>query len=666
MRDPHKSADKVPAAKPVGRKIRRALQKALARFPCVIEQLESLVAGKALREIPPEAVHEARRQVANEFAREVPAEPPRGMCPHMFALWRDEAQDPDFALPRWAIEGAPMGISQDIDRCGIFPPVYESFAPEQEIKQATLHWGNYQSAEDNPQVCKEILQNMVAQDWAIACHSWEELTAVVGSEAPQISRMALLSKPRKDGTMKHRIIWDLRRSWVNARIRQSERVMLPRPTDMVAAILDLWRLDPAGEIILFGCDVESAFHQVPVHSSEWKHAVTYLDGVWYVFKVLVFGAASAPTVWGRVAALMARSTAAIVPQDRVRLQVYVDDPLFAARGPARRAAEAFAIALLWILCLGFPISLAKLEAGSALSWIGVHFIVSPTAVTLTIPQDKLEELRAFTAEIAKNSVISAATLRKFAGKMAFAGGVIPQLRPVLWPLWAVLARAECPANDAAVKLGLLDKPGGREQRYFIHVRRIRRCLAWLTQFWRGRAGALRRVHPLVVPEPTLIMSTDASPWGIGGILQDAAGNIVSYFCDEVTQHDAEQLQGKRGEPDSQSVWELLAIVVALRAWSPRLVYEGVFRLRSDSMASLSALFRNSSPAGPMSKLLLMLSLHNAELVGGLRCLEHVPGVANVIPDRLSRVHSPQGEALPPELAAVERMDVARGSDFWLL
>ena len=89
-------------------------------------------------------------------------------------------------------------------------------------------------------------------------------------------------------------------------------------------------------------------------------------------------------------------------------------------------------------------------------------------------------------------------------------------------------------------------------------------------------------------------------------------------------------------------------------------------MRSDSMAALSALFRNTSPAGPLNKLLLMLSLHNSELVGGVRWLEHVPGVANVLPDRLSRIHAPGGEQLPPELAAVERVQVERDRAFWLL
>ena len=111
---------------------------------------------------------------------------------------------------------------------------------------------------------------------------------------------------------------------------------------------------------------------------------------------------------------------------------------------------------------------------------------------------------------------------------------------------------------------------------------------------------------------------------------------------------------------------ILAIVVGLRAWGSRLAHTGVFRLRSDSMAALSALFRCKSPAGPLSKLLLMLSLHDSHLVGGISWLEHIPGVANVIPDQLSRVHAPQGETIPQELLAAEETKVERDRKFWLL
>ena len=60
-----------------------------------------------------------------------------------------------------------------------------------------------------------------------------------------------------------------------------------------------------------GTDVAEAFHQVLLHPSEQAYTVASVAGVFYVFRVLVFGSGRAPTVWGRHGAFLGRSTAAI-------------------------------------------------------------------------------------------------------------------------------------------------------------------------------------------------------------------------------------------------------------------------------------------------------------------------------------------------------------------
>ena len=104
-------------------------------------------------------------------------------------------------------------------------------------------------------------------------------------------------------------------------------------------------------------DVSNAFHQIPLRQDEWSFTVAESAGKYYVFTVLVFGSASAPTVWGRYAAWIGRSTAAIVNPERI--QIYVDDPIFTIRGTLHDAAIEVSIALAWIMCCGFPIILAK-------------------------------------------------------------------------------------------------------------------------------------------------------------------------------------------------------------------------------------------------------------------------------------------------------------------
>ena len=51
----------------------------------------------------------------------------------------------------------------------------------------------------------------------------------------------------------------------------------------------------------------------------------------YIFKALVFGSVSAPTIWGRYAAWLGRSTMALSRPDPPRMHIFVDDPLYLAQ-----------------------------------------------------------------------------------------------------------------------------------------------------------------------------------------------------------------------------------------------------------------------------------------------------------------------------------------------
>ena len=669
MQNPGTAAAKVPRSAAAGQAVFKALLTVLDSHQQLVSDIVGLIHGQPMNGVPEQAVTAARAQVGKALSLPLSPHPPQGICPQALEAWQRAAADPDTALPRWATEGAPLGINKDIERCGVFPPIFEA-REDHTSAGRTFHpgWTNYRSAEEDPAICQGILQNMVNKEWAICCEALEAVASTVETIDFVVSRMALLTKTRADGTLKHRIIWDFRRSFVNSRIRQAERIMLPRALDASADALELWRSSPQHGIIFFGCDVEAAFHQVPVHRSEWRYQVTYLDGRWYVFKVLVFGAASAPTIWGRVAALAARSLAAILPQRHIRHQIYVDDPFFVAQGPPPQAARLFAVALLWFLVLGLPIAPTKLEAGHSLTWIGVHYAKGPACIELSLQADKILELMDTTTHISTRSVVSIAEVRSFAGKLSFFAGIVPALRPALWPLWAVLAPSRPDgANEAAVSLGLLSSAGGRKRGgYWIHVRRLRRCLAWLAAFWAHRCGTLVRRLPLHEPQPEYIISTDASPWGIGAILQSTSGKVIAYFADNLTAEDEKHLHAHIGLPDFQSIWELLAIVVALRAWKHLLTFTGVFRIRADSMVALAALHKNSSSAAALNKLLLLLSLHEVDLVGGLRFLEHVPGAANILPDLLSRLSAPGSEGLPSALRGVHRTAVHRDPAFWLL
>ena len=111
--------------------------------------------------------------------------------------------------------------------------------------------------------------------------------------------------------------------------------------------------------MLLGNDISDAFHQVPLNPAERRFTVAAFQGKYYSFKVLVFGSASAPTVWGRYAAFAGRSTAAVCHDLPVRFQMYVDDPIITAAGSASQFLQNTSIVLLWLATLGLPWAWAK-------------------------------------------------------------------------------------------------------------------------------------------------------------------------------------------------------------------------------------------------------------------------------------------------------------------
>ena len=66
-----------------------------------------------------------------------------------------------------------------------------------------------------------------------------ELARATGTADPILNRLALVTKVRRDGTLKHRLVWDLRRSGVNSLVRHGERIVIPRVLDVIQDLSDL-------------------------------------------------------------------------------------------------------------------------------------------------------------------------------------------------------------------------------------------------------------------------------------------------------------------------------------------------------------------------------------------------------------------------------------------
>ena len=78
-----------------------------------------------------------------------------------------------------------------------------------------------------------------------------------------------------------------------------------------------------------------------------------------------------------------------------------------------------------------------------------------------------------------------------------------------------------------------------------------------TQNWRTALSA-----------PTLLLTCDASPWGLGAVLSTVGGFPLAWLASPLTAEDERALGIKIGDCACQTIVEALALLVALRVWAP--------------------------------------------------------------------------------------------------
>ena len=93
-------------------------------------------------------------------------------------------------------------------------------------------------ADEDTSTATSLLEHMVGQDWADSYSQWDEVIRALG-EGVALNKLALLSKTKSDGSVKRRLVCDLRRSGVNLALKHGGRVVLPHLSDVVADLREL-------------------------------------------------------------------------------------------------------------------------------------------------------------------------------------------------------------------------------------------------------------------------------------------------------------------------------------------------------------------------------------------------------------------------------------------
>ena len=481
-----------------------------------------------------------------------------------------------------------------------------------------------------------------------------------------ISRLALLLKTKEDGSLKRRVIMDLRRSGGNARCAVDERIVLPRGQDVVDGIRFLrsklsmvedfltekrWvpqmdeELDEWQNMELVTADLSDAYCHLAIHRDEAPNCLApgLKDDQLILFAAVLFGYKGAPLVMGRLSAAMARMWQAIVPAHFMQLQVYMDDPLMALQGPLAIRNRHLALLLYTSAALGINIAYHKGARGRVATWIGIKFEVDVAQkhICLAVPEKMANEVVTTLKMWEGKGMVAVKDLRSLAGKVAWLSGIIVRARWCTAILYAVLAAVE--KEEAA---GARSRDG-RVKKGLVHTSRLELPRRWLIQVLSKPERLAMRKEPFEVVKPSFGLFTDASPQGVGAILFDidASGKFTALQAMEikVTEEIAQALGVPFGEAASQAALEGWAVLMALRKWNTVLRKHAVL-LRSDSVVALAMVQKNSGKSPTMNWLGAEIALAVERYAIPHVVTQHIPGAWNVEADWLSR---PQGRGEKP-------------------
>jgi hypothetical protein len=282
---------------------------------------------------------------------------------------------------------------------------------------------------------------------------------------------------------------------------------------------------------------------------------------------------------------------------------------------------------------------------------------------VTLAPQKVQEMRDSVDILHKaKGMIDCKLVQKVAGQLSWASGLFPWIKGFNSALWAALT-AHASEKE---KYSLKKRP---TQLFFIL--RISQAIAWVRMLLAGviRDGGGKTLLvqkwtsvAIRLPSLTYCVRTDASPYGMGAILF-RNGSPVAWLAEEWSALDYTLFRGaKRGDPAWQAEWELLAVLIAVDTWLPRLRGQAMCVVQTDATAALHDVARMAGRTPAMNALAAELALRFESAQIHFKA-EHFNGTLNFECDALSRLA--QGAAMPGSLKGIPQAKTRqRCADFF--
>ena len=349
--------------------------------------------------------------------------------------------------------------------------------------------------------------------------------------------------------------------------------------------------------LMFSIDLTDAYFSIPLEESVQKFFRFSWKGQLYQFLVLPFGLTTAPCVFTKVT----KPLMSYLHSRGQRASIYIDDGIGLAQEMSVALSHRDVMVTLFQK-VGFVINMKKSHLVPSHRIIYLGFIIDSIQMKVFISQEKLDKLLLEIELILKSKFV---TIRQLARTIGLIVSVFPAYfqGPMFYRQLEILK---------AKKLKLLKSFKARIKLNLEAVRELK----WWKRNARSQNG--RSIHP---PSIDLVLKTDASTIGWGGICQDV---MMSGTWDNVQKlfHI--------------NVLEMLAVQSALLALCPQ---KGIhIQLVVDNSTVVAYINRkggtHSATLNRIAREIWFWALEKEIHLSAI----HVAGIKNVQADYLSRLH----------------------------
>lgn len=343
-------------------------------------------------------------------------------------------------------------------------------------------------------------------------------------------------------------------------------------------------------------DIQDAYLHIPVHPEDRKYLRYRHQGQDYQFTCMPFGITLAPRIFTK----LMRPVVAELRRRGIRCVIYLDDLLIMA--PTRRQAEEQTReARDYLESLGWLLNLNKSELTPArvITYLGFQF--DSENMTVLVPTQKVRDLKRdlqTTLLAAEHRVLTLRQLAGVMGKIAATGGAVAVTK--------LLTRALMREKNALLKTRSWDQvvdlsPEARNE------------LKGWQDFILSYNG-----REIIMPEPEIVITTDASPWGWGAHTSTGVTVQGAWSSDWVLKHNNLQ----ELEAISRAVRSLAGSAKEIKVMTDNLVAMWYMNNQGGRYADLSRIAQD---------------LWGWALQRGKRIVaDYIPGKENVKADKLSR------------------------------